>query len=117
MKRKLMHGSMAGCEGGSAFSEPWQELCAAVVQRAADDYIEVLRKLWKSGQPMEKKRLLLKEKVELESFFHSEWYDFLCSIPSEKLIRGCVDKAKRLEQEAIARRNSQEIKKQMKAAS
>ena len=94
-----MHGHMAGREKSPAFSEPWQELCIAIVRKAADDYIDVLRKLWKSGVSVQAKRKLLKDKIELESFFHSEWYEFLCDIPPEKLMRGCISKAKELEKE------------------
>lgn len=85
-----MHGHMAGRENSPAFSEPWQELCIAIVHKAADDYIDVLRKLWKSGVSVQAKRKLLKDKIELESFFHSEWYEFLCDIPPERLMRGCI---------------------------
>ena len=111
-----MHGYMAGREKSPAFSEPWQELCFAIVRKAADDYIDVLRKLWKSGVSVQAKRKLLKDKIELESFFHSEWYEFLCDIPPEKLMRGCIGKAKELEKEAIERKNKQEVRKLLKDA-
>ena len=75
----------------------------------------MIRKMWKPGQTMETKRRLLKEKVKLESFFYSEWYEFLCDIPTEKILHGCQMKARALEEEAIKRRNSQEVKKRMKA--
>lgn len=116
MQRKIIHGHMAGREKSSAFSEPWQELCIAIVRKAADDYIDVLRKLWKSGVSVQAKRKLLKDKIELESFFHSEWYEFLCDIPPERLMRGCISKAKELEKEAIERRNKQEVRKLLKDA-
>ncbi len=116
MRKVSMHGSMAGREGGSAFFEPWQELGVAIVQRAADDYINVIRKLWKPGQTVEKKRALLKEKVGLEGFFYSEWYAFLCDVPPEKILRGCQMKARRLEEEVIARKNTHEVRKRMKKA-
>ena len=72
-----MHGHMAGREKSPAFSEPWQELCIAIVRKAADDYIDVLRKLWKLGVSIQAKRKLLKDKIELESFFQkSNWRAF-----------------------------------------
>ena len=116
MKRKIMHGHMAGQEKCSAIYEPWQELCIAIVQRAADDYIAVMRKLWKPGLQVEKKRIFLKQKVDLEGFFHSEWYEFLCDIPPERLIRGCQNRARELEKEAIAQKNSKEVRKLQKEA-
>ena len=36
MRRKTMHGRMAGCDRAPAFSEPWEELRAAIVRKAAD---------------------------------------------------------------------------------
>lgn len=111
-----MHGSMAWREGGPAFFEPWQDLGIAIVQRAAEDYINVIRKLWKPGQTVEKRRTLLKEKVELEDFFYSAWYAFLCDVPPDKILRGCQMKAKGLEEEAIARKNTKEVRKRMNKA-
>ncbi len=111
-----MHGRMAGRENSPAFSEPWQELRAAIVRKAADDYIDVMRKLWKLGLTLEEKRLLLKEKIELERFFHSQWYDFLCDVPPEKLIRCCITRAKELEKEDIERKNKKAIKGLLKDA-
>ncbi len=111
-----IHGRMAGQGKSSAFSEPWQELCAEIVHKAADDYMDIFRKLWKSGVSVQDKRLLMKEKIDLESFFHSEWYEFLCDIPPERMIRGCIAKAKELEKETIERKNKQEARKLLKKA-
>ena len=116
MRRTTMHGTMAGQEKGSAFFDPWLELRAAIVRKAVDDYIEILRKMWKPGVSVKDKRSLLKERLELERFFHSRWYDCLCDIPSDNLIRNCVTRAKEIEKEAIERKNKQEVKKLLKDA-
>ena len=116
MRRKTMHGRMAGCDGAPAFSEPWEELRAALVRKAADDYIDVMRKLWKSGLSVQDKRLLLKAKLELERFFYSGWYDCFCDVSPKKMMNACVVRAKELEKEAIERKNKQEIKKLLKDA-
>ena len=116
MRGTTIHGKVAGQERSSAFFQPWQELTAAIVRKAADDYIDAIRKPWKSGLPVEEKRLLLKEKIKLEQFFYSDWYEFLCDVPADQLIRGCIIRAKEMEKEAIERKNKQEIKKLLKDA-
>ena len=116
MRGTTIHGRVAGLDGSSAFFQPWQELPAAIVRRAADDYIEVTRKLWKSGQSLEDKRLLLKDRIELEQFFYSEWYEFLCDVPAKRLLHSCISRAKELEKESIERKNKQEVKRLLKGA-
>ena len=77
MRRTTMHGRVAGRDRSPAFSGPWYELRAMIVRKAADEYIDTIRGLWKSGLVIEDKRLRLKEKLELERFFYSKWYDCL----------------------------------------
>ena len=116
MRRTTMHGRLAGRDRSPAFSGPWYELRAMIVRKAADDYIDTMRGLWKSGLVIEDKRLRLKEKLELERFFYSKWYDCLCDVPPDKLICSCIIKAKELEREAIERKNKQEVRKLLKKA-
>ena len=116
MRGTTIHGSVAGRENSSVFFQPWQELPAAIVRRAADDYIDVTRKLWKSGKSQEDKRLLLKDRIELERFFYSEWYECLCDVPARRLLCSCITRAKEMEREAIERKNKQEVKKLLKDA-
>lgn len=116
MKKQTVRGTMAGRRECPAFFEPWMEFRAAIVRKAADDYIDVMRKMWQPGISVEKKRVLLKEKMELERFFYSRWYDCLCDFPAKKLIQGCIARAEEMEKEAIERKNKQEVKKLLKAA-
>ncbi len=116
MRRATMHGTVAGQDKGSAFFDPWLELRAAIVRKAVDDYMDILRKMWKPGVSIQDKRLLLKEKLKLERFFHSRWYDCLCDVPADNLIHNCMIRAKEMEKEAIERKNKQEIKKLLKDA-
>ncbi len=113
MRGKGLHGTMAGRDRGPAFSDPWLELRAAIVRQAAEDYIEILRRMWKRGGSIQDRRMLMKEKLELERFFYSRWYDCLCDVPPEKMISACINRAKELEKEAIERKNNQKIKEQM----
>ncbi len=90
---------------------PWLELAAAIVKSAADDYVTVLRKLWRKGIDIQEKRKLLLEKVELEKFFHSEWYETLTDIDPDKMICQCRVLAKEIEKADIARKNKKKVKK------
>ena len=99
MKRTVIRGRMAGPEESPAIFDPWLELRAAIVRQAAIDFIHIMQKLWRTNIPLEEKRQLMREKIELEKFFYSSWYDLLCEVPPEKLIRACMEKARKAEQE------------------
>ncbi len=116
MSRNVIRGRKAWQEESPAFFEPWEELAAAIVRRAAEDYIEVTRMMWKPGLSAENKKKLLKQKAELEAFFCSDWYAFLCDIPAERLMQRCVMQAKETEKEAIEEKNRMEIEKMLKEA-
>ena len=71
----------------------WPGLAAAIIQQAAMDWI--MAKLWldrhrlakwgtrKERWRWEDRNASLKE---IESFFHSDYYDLICSIPGDTLI-------------------------------
>lgn len=48
---------------------PYDDLAAAIVKQAANDYVRVIRTLWQKNLKIIQKRNLLLEKVELEEFF------------------------------------------------
>ena len=98
MKRTVIRGRMAGPEERPAIFDPWLELRAAIVRQAAIDFIHIMQKLWRTNIPLEEKRQLMREKIELEEFFYSSWYDLMCEVPPEKLIRACLERARKGEQ-------------------
>ena len=114
MKRKTVEGHIPGRKSYPLYIEPWLELRAAIVRKAVDDYIDIIRKMWKPGLSIEKKRLLLKEKLELERFFHSRWYDCLCDTTPERLVKACIRRAEEMEKEAIERKNKLIVKNWLK---
>ena len=100
MKRTIIRGRMAGPEERPAIYDPWLDLRAAIVRQAAIDYIKVIRRMANVDLPIEEKRNLIREKIELDEFFYSSWYDLLCDVPAEKLIRVCMERAREAEQVA-----------------
>ena len=113
-----IHGSFAGHES-SADQSPWLDLTAAIVKQAAEDYMAVLCKIWKTAEKkdaadVKAKRKLIVEKMELEEFFHSEWYEFLTDIDPDRLIFQCRVKAKEKMKKEIAQANKRKIKKLLK---
>lgn len=117
MEQSMIHGSMAGHDGGGySMYSPYLELAAAIVKTAADDYIKLLRKLWSRKLDIRQKRKLIVEKAELEEFFHSGWYETLTDIDPERLMYQCKMLAKDKEKEDIERRNEKRVKQALKNA-
>ena len=86
----------------AAQQDPYTDLASAIVAQAAKDYIKTLRKLWKKGMTIQVKRRLILEKLELERFFHSAWYEMLTDLDPDSLLAKCSRTA--LEQEKEYRR-------------
>lgn len=102
-------------DGNRASKEtPYDDLAAAIVKQAANDYVRVIRKLWQKNLKIIQKRNLLLEKVELEEFFYSSWYSQLTDIDPEKIIARCVVNAREKEKQAIRSRNKAKIRKMLK---
>ena len=78
---------------GNIYDSPYSDLAAGIVLQAAKDYINVLCTIWDSEIPVAKKRRSLVEKIEIENFFYSGWYDTLCDISPDKIIYNCRIKA------------------------
>ena len=121
--QEMIHGTMAGHDGSgssaySAYSaySPWLDLAAAIVKTAADDYIKVLRRLWRGNASITVKRKLIAEKAEIEDFFRSGWYDTLTDIDPDKLMYHCRIRAKEKEKAAIERANRKKIRELLKEA-
>ena len=129
IRDSAMHGTMAGHEPDKGMDSPWLDLAAAIVKAAADDYVGVLRKLWRKStgpEDIRKKRILIVEKAELENFFHSAWYEILTDIPvsrlevtdidPDRLIYQCRITAREKEKAAIERANRKKIKELLREA-
>ena len=111
MEQLLIHGTMAGYDGGGYNADsPYLDLAAAIVKTAADDYIKLLRKLWSKKPDLHQKRKLIVKKAELEEFFHSSWYEMLTDIDPDRLMYQCKLCAKEREKQAIERRNKKRVK-------
>lgn len=93
---------------------PYDDLAAAIVKQAANDYVRVIRKLWQKNLKIIQRRNLLLEKVELEEFFYSSWYSQLTDIDPEKIIARCAVNAREKEKQAIRSRNKAKIRKMLK---
>ena len=99
---QIISAAIPWCNNGVAKDDPYTDLASAVVAQAAKDYIKTLRKLWKKGTTVQEKRRLVLEKLELESFFHSAWYEMLTDLDPDCLLAKCSRTA--LEQEKEYRR-------------
>lgn len=116
MEQSMMHGTMAGHDGGGySMYSPYLDLAAAIVKTAAEDYIKLLRKLWSRKLDIRQKRKMIVEKAELEEFFHSGWYETLTDIDPDRLMYQCKMLAKEKEKEAIERSNKKRVKEQIRA--
>ncbi len=117
MMEQMIHGIVPGRDssGDNDYSQ-WLEFAAFIVKDAADIYVLILRKLWRKGIDIQKKRKLIQEKIELEEFFHSEWYEMLTDIDPDRLIYQCRILAKEKEKADITRKNRRKVKKLMKEA-
>ncbi len=61
----------------------FEDLSIAIVAQAAKDYRKVLRKL--ENDPFNV--YLLIEKVEIEKFFRSQWYECLTTVDGNMILR------------------------------
>ena len=99
--------------GGSARDDPYTRLAVAIVMKAVEDYIAILKTFLKGNLTDTEIHEYKLEKRRLEQFFYSKYYDlytaFLTTeIGPEILIKQCGIRAKeRLEEE----RKKEEAKK------
>ena len=91
--------------GGSAKDDPYTRLAVAVVMKAVEDYIEILKMFLKGNLTDTEIHDYKVEKRRLEQFFHSKYYALYTAflnteIDPEILIQQCNIRAKeRLEEE------------------
>ncbi len=114
---QIVHGTLPWNDGSSDFClSPNDDLAVAIVLLAVKDYIKAIRRMWNPKVSKAKKRETVLEKMELEDFFHSEWYDFLCDIDPDKVIHNCYLRAEEQEKEAIKKQNKRKMKQLLKKA-
>ena len=99
---------------GPDYSSPYRDLATAIVLLAVKDYKKTLRAIWRNPKSEAERRKLIKDKTELEEFFHSGDYRMYCNIDPDKLIKNCHTTAIEDEKKAISRRNKRKIKEQLK---
>lgn len=99
---QMINAGIPWNDGNTKQDDLYSDLAAAIITQTVKDYIKVLRKLWKKNAAIEVKRKLVLEKLELEGFFHSSWYEMLTEIDPDRLISRCQEVA--LEQEKEHRR-------------
>lgn len=62
--------------------DPYENLAIAIIKSAARDYMAALRKLKKNPR----NKAAMQDAMELERFFHSQWYQCLTSVDGDYLI-------------------------------
>ena len=114
---KTVQGSLPWNDGSDQYYDSsYKDLATAIVHQAVKDYIKAIRRMWNPKVSRKKKQETVLEKMELEEFFHSGWYDTLCDIDPDKVIYNCRLRAKEQEREAIRKKKEREMKKLLKEA-
>jgi hypothetical protein len=68
--------------------DPFENLANAIVEQAAKDYVDALRRIKKNPR----NKAAMGEAMELENFFHSGWYGLLTKVDPDYLIRRLREK-------------------------
>ena len=114
---QMVQGTLPWSDGsGGCCPTPFDDLAAAIVLQAVKDYIKAIRRMWDPKVSKAKKRKTILEKLELEEFFHSGWYDTLCDIDPDKVIYNCHLRAEEQEKEVIRKQNRRKKKQLLKEA-
>ena len=115
MMNDLMKTRLLTTGKSTIADECFSELAAAIIRQAVKDYETVLIRLIR--KPARTKRIRLEaERVELEVFFHSPWYETLTDIDGDRVIEAARRHAVEKEKAAIRRRLKRKLKKMGQAA-
>lgn len=99
----------------SVEDESYHMLAAAIVKQAVDDYVFVLKRMWTGKvRDTDGRRKLAAQKISLEAFFHSPWYEMLSEIDGERLMTECRRFAREQAEESIRRANRKAARKLLK---
>ena len=96
-----------GCRStDDGLDENYAALAAAIIERAIRDYDVVLERLYVVRDPHERIRQY-KIKVDVEMFFHSDWYETLTDLDPNYLLKRTREIATRRIKQKIRRRHLQ----------
>ncbi|MBR2135448.1 MAG: hypothetical protein IJ855_04420 [Bacteroidales bacterium] len=103
---------------GPICENPYADLAAAIVKSAVKDYVENQKSLWLGEWRVDKRKLkLLLEKIQLEAFFYSGWYDTLTDLDSDQILAQCRFLGKERAKNAVIKRNHRLVATMMVARS
>ncbi len=116
MVDQMIHASIPWGDGSkNADPSPSTDLAAAIVLQAVNDYIGAIRKMWEPETSKKEKCEIILQKMELEEFFYSDWYGFLCDLDPDKVIYNCRIQAEEREKESIRNQNKRKKKQLLKS--
>lgn len=108
---QMIRAGLPWSEGAQIAYSPYMDLAAGIVLNAIKDYIKVLQKLWKPDQDSSEMPKLIKEKLRIEEFFYSTWFETLTDLDPATLIAKCHEVAMRRVRESIKNQNAKRIRK------
>ncbi len=100
---------------GPSYENGYTDLASGIVLQAVRDYMDTLQNQWKKDLAFKEKQQLIIDKAELESFFHSSWFEFLTDLDPDRLMEGCRQRAMEQQKEKIQTKNRKRVKDLRKA--
>lgn len=94
--------------------DPYDDFAAEIVIQAVKDYTGLLRKIWRNRSDSKRQQEFIIEMMEIEEFFHSDWFSALCDYDPDKVIWNCRHRAREQEEEAIRKKNRRMAKEAVK---
>ena len=115
MGEGTVSGNMVWGRSAAGDEDAYRGLASAVVMQAVKDYTAIIQRMWRPDINLSAKRELLREKLELELFFHSDWYEMLTDVVPESLMHRCRELALEKEKDRIRQQNKKKIQRLKKA--
>ena len=108
----LMIRASLPCSSGSRpdYGNQYEELVAGIVSMAVRDYVDAMRSLWRKDLTLDEKRKLVVVKLEIEEFFHSDWFELLSDLDPDRLMQNCRMLAVEKEKKDIRKQNIRKLK-------
>ena len=108
---QMIRAGLPWSDGAQIDRSPYRDLAAGIVLHAIKDYTKVLQKLWKPDLASSEMPKLIKEKLRIEEFFYSPWFETLTDLDQAKLISKCYELAMRRVRESVRNHNAKRIRK------
>ena len=110
---ETMAGSAQRITGGSyntddGLGENYAALAVAIIERTIKDYDVVLEQLYVEHDPYRRVQLFA-VKADVETFFHSDWYEVLTDLDPNYLLKRTREIATRTIKQKIRKRHLQEM--------